>query len=71
MSNTEIERFSREVMGVELLPFQVEMIRAFGQGKTVVYARRMGLTTVNKVIRKYVLAAASPSKEANLDKDTK
>jgi hypothetical protein len=59
-NETEIERFAREEMGIELLPVQLDILRAAAEGKVIMAARQMGKTTADRVARAYLAKALKP-----------
>lgn len=58
---TPIEVFAREKLGIVMTPTQVQMVKAFGEGKTLVWPRQWGLKTANKIIREWVNQGATPA----------
>lgn len=51
---TDIERFAKLHMGIDLMPQQLQMIQGIIDGKTLFFARSAGKTTARNVLREYV-----------------
>lgn len=60
---TKIAQFAKANLGIELTTWQLEIIQAVADGKTVRYQRQMGLNTANKVMRAYLADALQPVPE--------
>jgi hypothetical protein len=51
---TKIEHFAKEVLGIELISYQIEYIKALMGDRIVVMARQEGRLTAVKVLQAYV-----------------
>ena len=45
--------FAKEVLKIELFPYQVKMLQAFENGETVHFTTRSGKDTVRRIIHEY------------------
>jgi hypothetical protein len=57
---TKIEVFAKEQMGITLTLLQVEMIRRWSVGATIVVPKRAGVTTAKQVYYRYLQDAVKP-----------
>lgn len=52
----DIEKFATNIMGITLMPHQVELIKMIAAGKTpIFYGRRAGAATARKVLEAYIV----------------
>lgn len=63
LNKSKIALFAKQNLGIELTTWQLEMIQAIADGKTVQYRRHMGINTANKVMRAYLTEALKPAEE--------
>lgn len=54
MSETDIVKFAKDILGVELLPYQEDMLRRMEKGETVVFGMRPGKRTLSRVWDEYL-----------------
>ena len=54
MAETDIVKFAKEMLGVELLPYQEDLLRRIAKGETVVFGMRPGKRTLNRVWDEYL-----------------
>ena len=54
MAETDIVKFAKDILGVELLPYQEDMLRRMEKGETVVFGMRPGKRTLNRVWDEYL-----------------
>ena len=54
MAETDIVKFAKDVLGVELLPYQEDMLRRMEKGETVVFGMRPGKRTLSRVWNEYL-----------------
>lgn len=52
----DIAKFAKEQMGIELYPFQVEMVQHILSGNIMIGGRRFGKHTAVRVAKKYAKA---------------
>lgn len=60
---SKIAIFAKEHLGLELTTWQLDMIQAVADGKTVQYRRHMGINTANRVMRAYLTEALKPAED--------
>lgn len=60
---SKIAQYAKDVLGIELTTWQLEIIETVAKGETVVNRRQMGLSTANKVMRAYLTDALQPAPE--------
>lgn len=51
---SKIEKFCKDVLGITLLPIQVQMLNDFADGNWHAYPKKSGITTANKALRAYI-----------------
>jgi len=55
MAEKDIVKFARDVLGIELLPYQEDLLRRMEKGETVVFGMRgPGKRTLNRVWDEYL-----------------
>ncbi len=54
MAETDIIKFTKDVLGIELLPYQEDMLRRMEKGETVVFGMRPGKRTLSRVWDEYL-----------------
>ena len=66
MAETDIVKFAKDVLGVELLPYQEDMLRRMEKGETVVFGMRPGKRTLSRVWDEYLqFKKMAPLKEGS------
>ena len=63
--------FARKQMGIELTPAQIEMLEWAAEGKTIIRARSMGLSTCREVARRWLEYGLRGNDLQPSDPDTK
>lgn len=53
-ATSSLQDFAKSHFGITLTKYQIDLIEAWADGKTIVKARAMGKTTANKVARAYI-----------------
>jgi len=54
LSEMDIVKFAKDILGVELLPYQEDMLRRMEKGETLVFGMRSGKRTLRRVWDEYL-----------------
>lgn len=64
MAEKDIIKFTKDILGVELLPYQEDMLRRMEKGETVVFGMRGGKRMLERVWNEYLqFKKTAPIKE--------